>query len=239
MKKDKIAMAIIIGLVCVVLIAVMFAQFKIIEQTDITGIENAREDELRTLVSTWKTKYEEIEEKLIDTKTKINEYKEKIETNEESSELLEEELQQTKLLAGKTNVIGDGIVVTLQDNSERQIEASDILELVNELRLAGAEAISINDKRIITTSEIVDVNVIMVNEERIVSPYVVKAIGDQTYLSSAISLKTSGFIDKYTNSGKTVSFSLANNIKILAYDENCNKGPMELKYAQEVVEEWF
>lgn len=237
MKKEKTVMAIIIGLVCVVLIAVMFAQFKTIEQTDITGIETAREDELRTLVSTWKTKYEEIEEKLIDTKTKINEYKEKIETNEESSELLEEELQQTNMLAGKTNVIGDGIVVTLKDNNERQIEASDLLELVNELRLAGAEAISINDKRIITTSEIVDVNVIMVNEERIVSPYIVKAIGDQKYLSSAISLKTSGFIDKYTNSGKTVSFELEDNIKIYAYDENCNKGPMELKYAQEVVEE--
>ena len=237
MKKEKTVMAIIIGLVCVVLIAVMFAQFKTIEQTDITGIETAREDELRTLVSTWKTKYEEIEEKLIDTKTKINEYKEKIETNEESSELLEEELQQTNMLAGKTNVIGDGIVVTLKDNNERQIEASDLLELVNELRLAGAEAISINDKRIITTSEIVDVNVIMVNEERIVSPYTVKAIGDQKYLSSAISLKTSGFIDKYTNSGKTVSFEIEENIRIYAYDENCNKGPMELKYAQEVVEE--
>lgn len=237
MKKEKTVMAIIIGLVCVVLIAVMFAQFKTIEQTDITGIETAREDELRTLVSTWKTKYEEIEEKLIDTKTKINEYKEKIETNEESSELLEEELQQTNMLAGKTNVIGDGIVVTLKDNNERQIEASDLLELVNELRLAGAEAISINDKRIITTSEIVDVNVIMVNEERIVSPYIVKAIGDQKYLSSAISLKTSGFIDKYTNSGKTVSFEIEENIRIYAYDENCNKGPMELKYAQEVVEE--
>lgn len=237
MKREKTVMAIIIGLVCVVLIAVMFAQFKTIEQTDITGIETAREDELRTLVSTWKTKYEEIEEKLIDTRTKINEYKQKIETNEESSELLEEELQQTNLLAGKTNVIGDGIVVTLEDNSERQIEASDLLELVNELRLAGAEAISINDKRIITTSEIVDVNVIMVNEERVVSPYVVKAIGDQKYLSSAISLKTIGFIDKYTNSGKTVSLDIQNNIKILAYDENGNKGPMKLKYAQEVVEE--
>lgn len=237
MRKDKIVMAIIIGLVCVVLIAVMFAQFKTIEQTDITGIETAREDELRTLVSTWKIKYEEIEEKLIDTRIKINEYKEKIETNQESSELLEKELQQTNLLAGKTNVIGDGIVVRLEDNNERQIEASDLLELVNELRLAGAEAISINDKRIIITSEIVDVNVIMVNEERIVSPYVVKAIGDQKYLSSAISLKTSGFIDKYTNSGKTVSLEIENNIKILAYDENCNKGPMELKYAQEVVEE--
>lgn len=237
MKSDKIVMSIIIGLVCIVLIAVMFAQFKTIEQTDITGIETAREDELKTLVSTWKTKYEEIQEKLVDTRTKINEYKEKIETNQESSELLQAELEQTNMLLGKTDVIGDGIVVRLEDNSERQIEASDLLELVNELRLAGAEAISINDKRIITTSEIVDVNVIMVNEERIVSPYIVKAIGDQTYLSSAISLKTSGFIDKYTNSGKTVSFTIENNIKILAYDENCNKGPMELKYAQEVVEE--
>lgn len=237
MKRDKIVMSIIIGLVCVVLIAIMFAQFKTIEQTDITGIETAREDELKTLVSTWKTKYEEIQEKLVDTRTKINEYKEKIETNQESSELLQKELEQTNLLVGKTNVIGNGIIVRLEDNSERKIQASDLLELVNELRLAGAEAISINDKRIITTSEIVDVNVIMVNEERIVSPYIVKAIGDPKYLTSAISLKTSGFIDKYTNSGKTVSFTIENNITILAYDEDCNKGPMELKYAQEVVEE--
>lgn len=237
MKTDKIVMTITIGLVCIVLIAIMFAQFRTIEQTDITGIETAREDELKTLVSTWKTKYEEIQEKLVDTRTKINEYKGKIETNQETSELLQKELEQTNLLVGKTNVIGDGIVVRLEDNSQRQIQASDLLELVNELRLAGAEAISINDKRIITTSEIVDVNVIMVNEERIVSPYIVKAIGDQKYLSSAISLKTSGFIDKYTNSGKTVGFTIENDIKILAYDENCNKGPMDLKYAQEVVEE--
>lgn len=197
MKNDKKVMAIIIGLVCVVLIAVMFAQFKTIEQTDITGIETAREDELRTLVSTWKTKYEEIEEKLIDTKTKINEYREKIETNAESSELLEEELQQTNLLAGKTNVIGNGIIVTLEDNSERQIEASDLLELVNELRLAGAEAISINGERIINMSDIAYVNssIVVINQQRILPPYEIKAIGEPSSLESTL-LGNGGYIDE-------------------------------------------
>ena len=234
MKKEKNIISLTIGLVCTILIAVMFAQFKTIEQTDIIGIETAREDELRTLVSTYKTKYEETEEKLKDTITKINEYKETIGSNKESEQLLQKELEETNLLAGKTDVVGEGVIITLANNEEKSITASDLLELVNELRLAGAEAISINEKRIITTTEIVDVDVIMVNEERVISPYIVKAIGDQKYLSSALSLKTIGFIDKYTNNGKTVSLSLEKNIKILAYNERGNKGQMRLRYAEEV-----
>lgn len=235
MKRDKNVISITIGLVCTILIAVMFAQFKTIEQTDIVGLETAREDELRSLVSSYKTKYEETEEKLIDTRTKITEYTKTIGTSKESEQLLQNELQETNLLAGKTNVEGEGVIITLVDNSEKSITASDLLELVNELRLAGAEAISINEKRIITTTEIVDVDVIMVNEERVISPYIVKAIGDQKYLSSALSLKTIGFIDKYTNNGKTVSLSLEKNIKISAYNERGNKGQMRLKYAEEVL----
>ena len=58
-------------------------------------------------------------------------------------------------------------------------------------------------------SEIVNVNgTILVNTERITSPYTVKAIGNQKYLSSALSLKNSGYIDKYTSYGKTISMSV-------------------------------
>ena len=67
-------MAITIGLVCVLLLAVMFAQFRTVEKTDIAGIETAREEELRTMISTWKTRYEETYEKTIETITKIEEY---------------------------------------------------------------------------------------------------------------------------------------------------------------------
>ena len=235
MKKDKIMMSVIIGIICVILITVMFAQFKTVEETDITGIETAREAELQTMLSSWKTKYEEIEEKLTDTKSKINEYNEKIQSNQEASELLDEELEQSNLLVGKTNVQGEGRIITLKDNEEKSIEASDLRTLINELKLAGAEAISINDKRILNMTELVDVNgVILINEERIVSPYIVKAIGDQTYLSSAISLKTSGFIDSYTIMGKSVEMTKEKNINIMAY--NGKKNQLQFKYAKEVEE---
>lgn len=233
MNKNKITISVILGMVCVILVAVMFAQFKSVEETNITGIEMAREEELKTMLSGWKTKYEEIEEKLVDTEEKISEYKKKIESNEQSSELLDEELEQTNLLVGKTNVIGQGIIVKLQDNEELEIEASDLRKLINELKLAGAEAISINNQRILNMTEIVDVDgTILINKERVVSPYTVKAIGDQTYLSSAISLKNSGFIDTYRKLGKTVEMNIENRINILAYSSRKNQ--LEQKYAKEV-----
>lgn len=231
--KNKTRMSIMIGFVCVILVGVMFAQFKTVEETDITGIEKAREEELQTMLSSWKTKYEEIEEKLQDTKTKISEYEQKINSREETAELLEEELEQTNLLVGKTNVIGDGVIITLQDNEEKSIVASDLRTLINELKLAGAEAISINDKRVLNMTEIVDVNGrILINEDPTVSPFVVKAIGDQTYLSSALSLKNSGFIDSYTKLGRTVEMREEKNISILAY--NGSKNQMQFRYAKEV-----
>ncbi len=235
MKKDKLAMSIIIGIVCIILVAVMYAQFRTIEETDITGIEAAREEELREMISSWRTKCEENEEKLAETNQKIAEYKEKETSVEETSKLIDEELNQTDMLVGKKDVTGEGIIVYLSDNDEKQIEDSDLLKLVNELKLAGAEAISINDKRIVNMTEIVEVNdTILINEERVTSPYTVKVIGNQKYLSSALSLKNSGFIDRSVSSGKTVSISEEKNVKILAYN-NYNH-LMELRYAKEVEE---
>jgi len=122
-----------------------------------------------------------------------------------------------------------------KDNEEKSIEASDLRFLINELKLAGAEAIAINDKRIVNMSDMVDVNeYILINEDRVVSPYVIKAIGNQTYLSSALSLKTSGFIDSYRNLGKTVEMTQEKNIVINAY--NSRKSQFQFRYAKEVEE---
>ncbi len=232
---NKTVLSIIIGFVCIILVCTIFMQFRVVEETDITGIETAREEELQTMLSDYKTKYEEMEEKLTDTEHKIQEYQEKIDSNEQASELLEEELAQTNLLLGKTDVTGEGIIITLTNNDEKSITSSDLRYLINELKLAGAEAISINDNRILNMTEIVDVEpYILVNEDRIVSPYVVKVIGNQTYLSSALSLKNSGFIDSYTNTGKTVEMKQEKNISIKAY--NGRKNLLQLRYAKEVNE---
>lgn len=238
MRKDKLTISIVIGFVCIILVAVVLAQFRTIEETDITGIETAREEELRTMVASWKSKYEETQEQLEETNRKINEYKDKAVSNDETKALLDEELYKTNMLVGKTDVTGEGVVLTLTDNEYSEIRYTDLIALVNELKLAGAEAISINDKRVINMTDIVAVNnsTILVNEERITSPYTVKAIGNQKYLSSALSLKNSGYIDNYTSFGKTINMITERNIKIYAYDQTCRKGNMEFKYAKEVEE---
>lgn len=226
-NKEQLVMGIIIGLVCIVLICVMFVQFKTVEETDITAIENMKEDELRTTLSEWKTKYEETYEKYEETIATIDEYNKKIESSEEASELLDKELENSNLIVGNTDIYGEGIIVTLTDNNNQVIVAEDLLELINELRYAGAEAISINDVRIINTTDIVEVGntLIMVGGQRLSSPYVVKAIGNQAYLSSILSLKNSGFIDKYNNSGKTVTLVASKKVEILKYNDET-----EIKY---------
>lgn len=221
-KKGKIIMTTTIGLICFILTYVMFMQFKVVEETDITQIENARESELKEKLASWNEKYEDVEAKVIESEQTLKEYKEKKETNQEASELVQRELEQAKQLVGITDVKGDGIVITLKDTEEVCIDYNDLIELVDELRLAGAEAISINDKRIINMTDIVSItdNVILVNSERITTPYIVKAIGDQKYLESALNTKTIGFIDKTLNYGKDVTLERQNNIKIYKYDKN-------------------
>lgn len=228
-------MTVTIGLVCFVLAYVMFMQFKTVEETNITQIENMRETELREKLASWKEKYEETTLKLEETNTKLQEYKQKRESNQEASELLNQELLQAQTIAGLTDVTGEGVIITYYDdeNSEiDKIEDSDLIELINELRLAGAEAISINDQRIINMSDIININIdgeefILVNKKRVTSPYTIKAIGDQKYLESALTTKTIGFITRHQNA----TLEKRNNIVINKYN-----GEIKIKYATENTE---
>lgn len=231
-KKNQIVMTIIIGLVCVVFFAVMFMQFKTIEETDITAIENMREAELRTAISEWKGKYEDTQKQLETNRKSVKEYQETIDKNGEASELVDKDLAESNMLLGKTDVVGEGVVITLTNNDTLNgtVTYFHLLELINELRYAGAEAISINDARILTTTEITQVeNRMQAGGQRIASPYVIKAIGNQTYLSSTLSLKDSGFIDRYKASGMDIKLEKGNNIKILKYN-----GDLKVKYMEEV-----
>ena len=173
-KKGKIIVTITIGLAMLALSTVMFMQFKLVNETDITSIENMREEELRQELANWKEKYNEANEQLTEKSKTLEEYREQEATDAESEALVEEELERVNLLLGKTDVEGEGVTITLKDvvNEEGDylIITSDMLnKLVNELKLAGAEAISINEQRIINISDIVTINesLIFINQQRI------------------------------------------------------------------------
>lgn len=224
MKKGEITITITIGLMFLILTTVIFIQFKTINQTDITSLENMREDELRTEISNFKQKTEEINKKIEETEEKIAEYNEAITTDKEASELLTNELEQQNNMIGKNDVKGSGIIVTLTDSNEQKITSEDLRTLLNELKTAGAEAMSINDQRIVYDSYIVDIGgtYISINGERIVSPYEVKAIGNPTYLESGLSKKQYGYIDTKLEEGKDVVLKRQDEILIKAYTGDLN-----------------
>lgn len=225
-KRGKVTMAIAICIACFALVLVMFMQFKIVNQTDITAIENMREAELRTELANWKAKYEETETKYQETSEKIEEYQQTKQSNEETEELVNAELQQINMTLGKTNVEGEGIEIILRETEKEdisKIKAGNLLTIVNALKSAGAEAISINDERIINMSDIVTINntfndFIKVNGQRILAPYIIKAIGNQTYLESAL-LGNGGCIDELKKLGHDVSINKINRVKITQYND--------------------
>lgn len=223
MGKDQIALSITMFIVCVSLVSVLYIQFKTVQEVNDSQVETMRETELRENISLWKSKYEEVNEKLIETTEKIQEYNKEIEENQESTTAIDKELLQSQMLIGATDVKGEGIVITLTEGSDSKIYASDLLDLINELRFAGAEAISINDVRVTNMTDIVDIAnkyILIRPKQRLTSPYVIKAIGNQTYLVSTLSLKDSGFIDVHTNSGQNVKVEKQKNIVIPKYNWN-------------------
>ncbi|AGC67566.1 hypothetical protein Cst_c05440 [Thermoclostridium stercorarium subsp. stercorarium DSM 8532] len=112
------------------------------------------------------------------------------------------------VINGLTDVKGSGIVITLNDAPARgEIDPSqliihdmDIVQILNVLRAAGAQAISINDERIIATSKHFCVGpTILINNKRYPVPYVIKAIGDPNGLYNAVEQSEAVVIMKIYN----------------------------------------
>lgn len=124
----------------------------------------------------------------------------KYETGESRKNIIKEELYNTKVLAGLVALKGPGVEITLADSpkalsySERNDDGDLYLihdyylrSIVNTLWNAGAEAVSINNNRIISTSEIFcGGSSIFVNKNYLSSPFVIKAIGEPNTLNTAV-----------------------------------------------------
>ena len=114
---------------------------------------------------------------------------------------------------------------TLAEYNNVDVLNEDILKVINELRAAGAEAISLNDQRLISTSEIRCAGpTISVNNTRVAAPFVIKAIGNAKSMEDAIKMR-GGVAETLSVWGIQVDIKKDNNIVIPAY-----KGATEFKY---------
>jgi uncharacterized protein YlxW (UPF0749 family) len=112
-----------------------------------------------------------------------------------NSHNLLDEWEYVKLKTGLSDVTGPGVVIKLDDAVARKgvdpqmliIHDQDIREILNELKKAGAQAISINGERIVAMSEQVCAGpTILINRNRYSVPYVINAIGDPDLLYDSL-----------------------------------------------------
>lgn len=130
-----------------------------------------------------------------EAKLKLQSYRESINTIGSVYGNMKEELAAARNFADYEKVEGPGIVITMNDSLAEVgegenlnwylIHDGDILEIVNALRIAGAEAISINDERITATTNIrCGGPTINIDGKRHAVPFVIKAIGDPQRLEA-------------------------------------------------------
>ena len=229
-SKERIVMSITIGIACFALMLVMFMQFKVVQHTDITAIETMKESDLRLELKSWNEKYDELNGKYEELVSKINEYKTEKESDAQTAQLLQTELEQLNEELGKTDVEGEGIVIQLTDKGGTQlsedvlvdnITSRQLLTSINDLFSAGAEAISLNGHRITAMTAIYEIGTefIKVNGDKITSPYVINAIGNADYLKSAVSGKGGG-VDELKELGHETSVDTSKKVKIEKYDKD-------------------
>lgn len=236
---NKKAIALVLGIMCFALTTGICIQIKTVKSTNSASSQNYKENNLRAEVLKYKEKYDNL---LKETEKVDAQLQEQIESATKNNSELEEtknQINEGNKTIGLAEVTGPGVIITVADSdidSNSVVDATDfiihdtdILKIVNELKNAGAEAISINNQRVILTTPIIcGGNIININGERIGSPFEIKAIGSPEALANLS--RPGGWLSKLEKRGIKVSaIKKSNSITIPKYS-----GVLNFKYVTNI-----
>ena len=139
------------------------------------------------------------------------------------------EIKNNQKLLGLTDISGPGFIITLEENKEIKpsevlnisgylVHEEDLLFIVNELFNSGADAVSINNQRIVSTSAIqCDGNIIRINGKMVGVPITIQAIGYPERLDGALN-RPGGYLQMMASDGIKITTSRSDNITIQKYE---------------------
>ena len=215
-----------IAVVAVVLGLMLAIQFRstVAGQNQNAGVPFDRAQELTVEIRQLEKEKDALQQEYNDLTYKLNQANK---GQAQAVQAINSELNKVRMMAGMLPVKGLGVEVVLDNRSAVDgqvpdenlfaVRDDDILKVLNELRGAGAEALSVNGVRVVATSEIrLAGSFINVNLTRVLPPYRIEAIGDQDTLKS--SLEISGGVVEYLKGMEiNVSVEKKKEINIPAY----------------------
>ncbi len=223
---NKKVISLVLGLMCFTLTLCICIQIKTVKESNSTISQNHEENNLRAEVLRYKERYENKYKDLERAEAELEKERQNSTQNNKELEQKEEEIKKGNKIIGATDVTGPGVIVTLSDSkkdsstvlnpNELIVHDVDVLSVINELKNAGAEAISINDQRLVPTSSILcGGNIIDINGEKVGAPFIIKAIGLPEQLS-ALS-RQGGYLELLKDASVGVELKKSNNITIPKY----------------------
>lgn len=161
---------------------------------DDDALANARRDDLVQILDGLRRQADRLDDHVGELEGDRRDLISGADTEQEALAQARERARQTGVLAGTAPATGPGIVMTISD-PERQVNSVLLLQAINELRVAGAEAIQMKGRgndtavRVVasTAFENPEADVISVGGVVMEPPYEVTAIGDPRELSGAMS----------------------------------------------------
>lgn len=229
--NKRVVAAITLGIVCFVLTIAIFVQIKTTNNSNSTVAQTMEENDLRDQVLRMKEKYDNIYAELQNATKKLEQVRENATKDDSEAKAKQEELRLNNMLLCQSDMTGEGVIITLKDGTTNNsdvlssltatdviVHNSDLLQIVNDLKNAGAEAISINGERIVQTSSITCEGIIIkINNKKLGSPYVIKAIGSSATLETSLSIPD-GYLDIMKNDGVIVDIKKSDGLTVEKYD---------------------
>lgn len=173
--------------VAVLAISLGFAIAAQVRQTDLEGLVDLREDELVRIlddVTQENSRLSEEIRELENTRAQLASGA----TSEEARAAAQARLDSIQVLSGTVAATGPGVVITITD-PERRVTAALLLDTLQELRDAGAEAVDINGVRVVGSTYFTDADgAVAVSGRRVEGPYVISAIGDPPTMAAAMDI---------------------------------------------------
>ena len=148
---------------------------------------------------------------------------------------LNDRLEAARMAAGLVATRGPGVVIRLtdstlpvpQDGNARDylVAGQDVLAVVEELWLAGAEAVAVNGERVTVGTAVVDIGgSVLVNSAYLAPPYDIKAIGPASMYETLVAAP--GFVDFVRNRSETfgvgISYAVLDEVDLDAYAGSAN-----------------
>ncbi|MEV3861298.1 DUF881 domain-containing protein [Streptomyces sp. NPDC050095] len=158
--------------------------------SDNSALRGARQEDLVRILDELDDRTQRLEDEKQGLEDQRTELENSSDQAEEARKQTVEKERQLGILAGTVAAQGPGITMTVTD-TKGAVEADMLLDAIQELRAAGAEAIQVNGVRVVANTYLTDASGgkgVSVDGQKISQPYVFKVIGKPQDLEPALNI---------------------------------------------------